>query len=353
MSYQAALRGLMKHWVQTGSLRRTIVQKYEEGRSLRQIAKKYNVCVETIRQVLLRCCPNIIRSWEKRKKDSKAYTTVLTLNEEKKAIRYYKQGGSLEKIKKLFGVSYNTIRKVVHHYVPDSVRPPVIPPRNIKRQKHDLTHQKASLIGHLIGDGSVFKDRKGRYIIYYSNSCLKLVKSVLKALSSIYGLKPKIRKQGNSVFFIKCVSKRAWQDLSKYTAYGSREWKVPIEILQNANVLGPPFLRALADDEGCVILHPRRNNDWNRLVCLASISDQGRKGIIHLLSLLRIDSYEIGILIYISGRENLIRFQHVVGFTPSVKVSKGYWKGLGKLEVLKILSRSYNDPLFPQKFIVF
>jgi transposase len=339
--------------MQADSLKKKIAQRYEKGESLAQIAKDYGVSAETIRHVLLRYHPEIIRNWEKRKKDPNAYTTVLTLNEEKKIVEYYKRGMGLNKIAKLFRISYNVARKVVHYYAKHLVRAPVGPLRkNIKRQRNWLTRQKASLIGHLIGDGSVFIDKKGRCIIYFSNTCFKLVKFVSRALESVYGIKLKIRKAENRIFYIKCVSKKAWQDLSKYTPYGSREWRVPIEIFQNSTVLGPPFLRSLADDEGSVILHPRRKNDWNRQICLASTSDQGRKDIIHLLSMLGINSYETGILVCITGRENLIRFQRVVGFTRYVKVSRGWWRGLGKLEVLRILNKSYDDSSFPRKFMM-
>ena len=345
--------GSMNCWTQANSLKKIIAQQYEKGESLAQIAKKYGVSAETIRHVLLRYRPEIIRNWEKRKRDPRAHTTVLTLNEEKKAVQYYKRGMGLNKIGKLFGVSYNVTRKVIRHYARDLMRRPGGPLRiTIKKQENELTCQKASLIGHLIADGSVFRDKKGRCVINYSNTSFKLVKSVSRTLNSVYGIKLKIKEKENRIFYVKCVSKRAWQDLLKYTPYGSREWKVPTEILQNPTVLGPPFARALADDEGCVILHPRRVNDWDRRVCLASISSQGRKGTIRLLSLLGINSYENGILVCITGRENLIRFQRMIGFTHYVKVSRGWWKGLGKFKVLRILNKSYDDPRFPLKFMI-
>ena len=322
-----------------------VLHAYASGKTCEEIAAEWKVGNETIRRLLLRHNPEIIRRRGFRKKDPRACTTLLTLEEEKKIVDHYCNGKSLDEIEKLVGVSDSTVCKIVHHFAPHLVRAPVLPPKPIKPQPPALTPEKAFLIGHLIGDGSVMRKS---HAIRYANTCLKLVSDVSKAFTSVYGLEGRI-SQREGIMYIDWCSKEAWKDLQSYTNYHCREWRAPTQILENPKVLGPPFLRALFDDDGCVALcSSRKHERWQRWVCLRSICTYGCEDIARLLSLLEIRSRKACKAVIISGKENLRRFQSVVSFTAGVKVRRGLWKGMNKAEVLELLLASYENPLLPR-----
>jgi intein/homing endonuclease len=228
--------------------------------------------------------------------------------------------------------------------VPTEIRPPIKAAVEIKPQPTRLTSKKASLIGHLIGDGSV---RGENNTIRYTNTCLKLVLKVAKAFSDVYGLQRRISER-NGIFQVDWCSKKALEDLCQYTSYRCKEWRIPKEIFENPRVLGPPFLRALFDDDGCVVLcSSSKHKSWQRRVCLRSTSNQGCEDVTRLLSLLGINSRVIKWAVIISGKGNVKRFQSRVGFTQGVKVQRGSWKGMDKAKVLELLLASYEDPSAP------
>jgi len=299
---------------------------------------------ETVRQLLLRHRPGIIRGRGPRKKDPHACTTLLTLEEEMKIVDYYRAGKSFDEIEKLVGVSDSTIGKIIHRLSPTLIRPPIRPTKPIKNQTRSLTPEKAFLIGHFIADGSVMKN----HAISYCNKNRGLVEKVAEVFEKVFGVpmrKPYLSKDG--VFVLTWYRKRAWEDLMKYAEYKSRNWAVPTEIIANPTILGPSFLRALADDDGCVVLYPRVNCGWYRWICLRTISSPGRASLIHLLSLLNIRAYETTNAVIISGRENIERFRQKIGFTTSVKVFRGGWKGFDKAKVLELLVQSYKQASEP------
>jgi transposase len=322
-----------------------VLRTYEGGKTCEEIAAEWEVSNETIRRLLLRHKPEIIRRRGFRKKDPLACTTLLTLEEEKKIVDYYCNGKSLDEIEKLIGVSDSTVCKIIRHFAPYLIRAPVLPPKPIKPQPLVLSPEKAFLIGHLIGDGSVMRKS---YAIRYTNTCLKLVLDVSKAFTSVYGLEGRIT-QRDGIINIDWCSKEAWKDLHSYTNYHCREWRVPTQIFEYPKVLGPPFLRALFDDDGCVALcSSRKHENWQRWVCLRSICTYGCEDIARLLSLFEIRSRKAYKAVIISGKENIKRFQSMVSFTTGVKVRRGLWKGIDKAEVLELLLASYENPLLPR-----
>lgn len=234
--------------------------------------------------------------------------------------------------------------KVLHHYAFDRIRPPITPTTKIKPQLAKLTPEKASLIGHFIGDGSVMKKS---YAIRYANTCPKLIEKVSKLFADVYGLHGHISQRGKTLY-VDWNSKEAWMDLKRYTNYECRKWRVPAEILENPELLGPPFLRALFDDDGCVALcSSPKHRAWQRWVCLRSINATGCEDVIRLLSSLGIYARRADRAVIVSGKKNIERFQLVVGFTEGVKICRGVWKGLDKADVLKLLLASYDDSSIP------
>lgn len=217
----------------------------------------------------------------------------------------YRAGKSFDEIEKLVGISDSTVSKIIHRLAPHLIRPPVRHTKPIKPQPPVLTPEKAFLIGHLIGDGSVMRKCYG---IRYSNTCPKLISEVSKVFTSTCGLEGRI-SQGDGALYINWNSKEAWKDLQLYTHYHCREWRVPTQIFENPKVLGPPFLRALFDDDGCVALcSSRKHKNWQRWICLRSINAYGCEDVIRLLSLLGISSRKVSGAIIIGGKENIRHF---------------------------------------------
>lgn len=336
----------LEKWAQKTVAEKEIIQRYISGQTLEGIAKEYSTSSEAVRRLLLRRCPKIIRSRGIKKKDSMARTAILSLKQEQEIVKLYDKGKSAREIGRALGVSNCTVLKVLHHYALERIRPPIRPAAKIKPQPPKLTPEKASLIGYLIGDGSVM--RSG-YAIRYTNTCLKLILEVSKAFTSTYGLEGHI-SQREGILCVDWNSKEAWRDLQRYTNYYCREWRVPAEIFENFKVLGPPFLRALFDDDGCVALRSsRKHKSWQRWVCLRSINTHGCEDIARLLSLLGIWSRRVSGAVIIARKENLKCFQSIVGFTDGVKVRRGLWKGLNKTEILELLLNSYNAPSIPRQ----
>jgi transposase len=314
------------------------VHAYTSGKTCEELAVHYKVSNETVRRLLLHHHPEIIRPRGPRKKDPSACTTFLTLGEEMRVVDYYRVGKSLDEIERLVGISDSTANKIIRHLAPQLLRSPIHPPKPIKPQPSVLTPEKAFLIGHLIADGSVMRN----HAISYCNKNRILVEKVAEVFEKVYGIPvPKMYLSKDGVFTMRWYRKKAWEDLMRYTEYGSRNWVVPNEIITNPAVLGPPFLRALADDDGCVVLYPRLHG-WYRWICLRTISQPGRLGLIHLLSSLAIGTYETVNAVIISGRKNIERFRQIIGFSQGVKILRGRWRGWDKAEILELLLQSYR-----------
>ena len=237
--------------------------------------------------------------------------------------------------------------KVLHAHASNKIR--LHPTLKIKQQPMELTPEKACLIGHFIGDGYI---SERDYAIVYANTCQKLVEKVSNAFTSVYGLRGHISLRKDKMLCVYWNSKEAWKDLRQYTDYYSKKWRIPTEIFENPKILGPPFLRALFDDEGCVILWwpPfAKRKGWLRRVYLKSFNNQGCEDVVRLLSLLGIHAHKVDKAVIISGRENIRRFRSVVGFTEGVKVGRGWWKGIDKTEVINLLLLSYDDHSIPHQ----
>lgn len=306
---------------------------------MQQVADLYGVSKGAIRRLLWRYCPEAVL--KRKKLDARAFTTFLTLDQEKEIVDDYKAGHALSDIENRRGVSRDTVTRIVRHYLADVIIPLGHPPQPIKPQPPHLTPRKASLIGHLVGDGSVCKRTK---TISYCNKNYMLVNVVAETIEEEFGIRTKISQHRN-LFYAVCHSKKAYEDLVKYTQYGSKNWMVPREVLFDPSSLGPPFLRALADDEGSVSFNLQPNGKWSRRTYISSLCPSGRSGLIQLLSLLGIRAREtINAVVINGGKENISRFARFIGFTPGVKILRGkWWRGHDKAEVLDLLLQSYKE----------
>lgn len=349
--WQISLKGVsyFEKWMQRAAAEDEMIQKYISGKTTEQIADEYSIDSETVRQILLRRCPEAIRGRGIKKRDSRSHTAILSLAQEEEIVKFYDEGKSARQIGRAFGISNCTVLKVLHYHASNRIRPPIHPAVKIKPQPTKLTPMKAFLIGHLIGDGSVMK--RG-YAIRYANTCQKLIEKVSKTFTDVYGLSCHISQRGE-MLHADWNSREAWKDLTQYTSYYCKRWRVPTEILENPETLGPAFLRALFDDDGCVALSSStKHKGWQRWICLRSINARGCEDIVRLLSSLGICARKINGAVIISGKENIRRFQPVIGFTNGVKVRKGLWRGICKAEVLNLLLLSYDNFLIPYPKLV-
>jgi Mor family transcriptional regulator len=329
----------LEEWNKQFEIREKIVQEYLLGQTMKGLANKYSMSFKSVWRLLLRRCPKVVYS--RRKKDPLACTTILTSKQEKEIVQLYRSGMGSERIGKQLRISGETVLKIIRHYIPSEIRSPGDSSTKIKPQPPELTPQKAFLIGHLIGDGYVPRTPHGK--IVYTNTCLKLVLKMLKVFDKVYGIKGHLSRRG-PVFYVKWTSKKAWEDLRKYTlSYHSKEWRIPKEIFDPV-ILGRPFLRALFDDEGSVTLCLTGRKRLAREISLASACKKGREDIIRLSSLLGIHARNNKAKVTIRGKINTKNFQSRICFSKGVKVRNGHWRGLDKREVLDLLIKSYNNP---------
>ena len=316
---------------------KAVIRAYKSRKTMKQIADSHGVSKEIIRRLMWRHCPEVVL--RRKKLDVRAITTFLTLEREREIVNDYKAGYNLSEIENRRRTSRDTVTKIVRHFIPNAVIPLGRPPRPIKSQPSHLTPKKAFLIGHLVGDGSICKRTK---TISYCNKNHILVNVVAETIEEVFGIRAKISQHRN-LFYAVCHSKRAYEDLIKYTQYGSRSWTVPNEILSNPLTLGRPFLRALADDEGSVSFHLQSSGKWLRRVSISSLCSSGRLGLLQLLSRLGIHARETINAVVINREENIARFARLIGFTSSVKILRGkWWRGHDKAEVLRLLLQSYK-----------
>lgn len=150
--------------------------------------------------------------------------------------------------------------------------------KNPKVGFEDLTKEKARIIGHLIGDGCVYKCRTD-YNMKYEVKDNDLLEQFEKDLIFVYGLKPTkgfnpSGKTSKLIPYVRLRSKLVFGDLKRYCEFGSANWFVPSQILFANQNIKIEFLRALFDDEGSVI--PERDS---AIIRLYSINLAGLKQI--------------------------------------------------------------------------
>jgi hypothetical protein len=142
--------------------------------------------------------------------------------------------------------------------------------KKLKRGFEKLTKKKASIIAHLIGDGAHYQT-KHDYVLKYEVRDDELLNQFEQDIIAVYGLKPSRHintsgKTGKPISFVRLRSKLAYEDLSRYATYFSKDWSVKSPMTDASLEIKREFLRALFDDEGSVI---------GREIRLYSINEKG------------------------------------------------------------------------------
>ncbi len=199
----------------------------------------------------------------------------------------------------------------------------------ITPQTSELTLAKVRLIARLKGDGSVFRSGRNKtiYWLKYEVSNYDDIRSFADDIKEVYGLEPKfcLHRSGKNpnkllpVVFVR--SKLAYQDITKYGPYNSREWIVPDVILNGSYINKVEFIKAFAEDEGTVTSNQVR---------IYSINFTGLKQISDMLVSFNIENRIIGgfgasrnvYAIVISKKKHLSTFAGLIGFRSDRKNNK-------------------------------
>lgn len=175
-----------------------------------------------------------------------------------------------------------------------------------------------SLIAHLIFDGEII-----RSVCAYNNRSQSLIDHVVDQMKMIYSYPP-ARHINAQTGVVRIAYYNA--ALARYLKEKSSELLAGIQTMDKE--LKREFVRAFFDDEGCIDYRPKRNTRRIR----------GYQKDVRILELIKrvlrdfdIDSFiQKPNEVVISGKENLIKFQRDVNFSPGVCIngnrSNSIWK---------------------------
>jgi intein-encoded DNA endonuclease-like protein len=196
----------------------------------------------------------------------------------------------------------------------------------IIKKQGKLTKAKARLIARLKGDGCIFVAAKTNYWIKLECRDEELKTQFASDIGYVYGLKTQRLMNtsgitGKPIEMVYVRSKAAYDDLMKYGPYYSKDWRVPKIIFESSRAIKKEFIRAFADDEGCVA--PYR-------VSIFSINFEGLMQLKRLIEEFDIDCRIRGrfgckknvFAVIISRKENIVKFRDKIGFSLERKQVK-------------------------------
>lgn len=192
------------------------------------------------------------------------------------------------------------------------------------------------LVAHLLFDGEIIRTR-----CTYNNRSKTLIERVRTLMCKWYGFEPRWYK--NPLTGVWRISYHNVA-LSAYINKKSKELlrgvkKMPLDLKRE-------FVRAFFDDEGCIDYRPEENRR----------SIRGYQKDIRILELMRttLADFDIGARVVkpnevvIVGKENLVRFEREINFSPGVYMngnrSNSRWKKhMEKRELLRRAIRSFKN----------
>ena len=196
------------------------------------------------------------------------------------------------------------------------------------------TSKTVLLTAHLIFDGEIY-----RGCIYNSRSAA-LIERVQDCMSAIYSFEPRFAK--NSLTGVLRVS---YHNVALGIYMADKARSLLIEVKNLPLNLKREFVRAFFDDEGCADFRPEENRR----------SVRGYQKNTNILHLIRDLLYEFKIQakvkrpneVQVVGKENLIRFEKEINFSPGVYIngnrSNSRWKRhLEKRVLLRMAIESYQ-----------
>jgi len=154
--------------------------------------------------------------------------------------------------------------------------------KKLKKGFEKLTKEKARIIAHLIGDGAHYITNH-EYVLKYEVKDEESLKQFNDDVIKVYGLKPSWEWNtsgitGHPIKFVRLRAKLAFEDLTRYATYFSKDWHIKSPILKSSKSIKREFLRAFCDDEGSIFLQHN-----NGIIRLYSINLEGLKQIQKML----------------------------------------------------------------------
>lgn len=179
----------------------------------------------------------------------------------------------------------------------------------------------ASIHAYLCADGYVIRNpitqKQKYYYIGLRNTNILLLRDFQHKFHKLFGIKPRITKDGRAVV----QNKRIYHELTENFSYYSREWNIPKGLSLKCI---KSWLRSFFDCEGWVFVKAAKNRHIGAdSVNLKGLSDI-RKRLMHMgikTKMKFIRKKEIYRLI-IYGKENIVKFRDNLGFLHPDKMAK-------------------------------
>jgi len=232
--------------------------------------------------------------------------------------------------------------------------------------KDEITKELAELIGILLSDGTVdfhkLPSGEIRERIRLSAVDESFAKRFQELCTIVFGKTPKIktrkRKAKHSIIFEigLTIPKGKEAILNKWGFFTIRiekekvcviKSKIPEEIVDGNEEVKRSFLKAFATAEGSVHLIIDRERKWwviNRYVQIRCCHPLICKQLMVMLESLGIHPHLADNRIKIKGRENLERFQKLIGFLDGCRVTKksNEWQGVEKNKLLDLCIKLFE-----------
>jgi len=212
-----------------------------------------------------------------------------------------------------------------------------------------LTLPKVRIISHCLFDGFVMRNlTKHSYVMGYSNKCHELIEQFINDMGVVYNLDPADEIETKSVFIIRYCCKAVVEDLIRYTSFEDGKEKIPLDIYNSPLNWKVEFLKCFWDDEGMVHFSESIDRKGYKHVSIFVEAFLKNKNILYQLKKLHVSigirTIICGNRIRISKKDDLIKFEKLINFSPGLKVSyrKSKWNGREKREVLRLAISSYK-----------
>ncbi len=192
--------------------------------------------------------------------------------------------------------------------------------KHVEENHQKFLIERARLIGFLMGDGCLNSPVKSskkiqHHDIRFYPDDFNMAKIFVEDFKKLYLKKPTIKELKN-YYAVTVSSKPAWQHLRSLGEFSSLQWEFPKTLFSKKEKI--EWLKAIFDCEGYV--YKKRSR-----ISFQSISKKGVESIKIILEELSISSkiyvyerknpkWKTNYLLFISGKENIIKFRDIIGF---------------------------------------
>ena len=201
----------------------------------------------------------------------------------------------------------------------------------------ELNETKVRIMSNLLFDGAVYISKAYHYSMMYVNSSDELVNQFIEDMKEIYN----VGHSGFEIFptykRVKYNSKIIYQDLKKYFqsySTSSEECIIPDEIVNGPESYKIIILRAFWENEGSVSYTGVLSADLKSFKVIQQLSRLHNEfGLKHNITRYKNNGWAYKLFLA-KNKENYQRFLNLELFSKA-KVTKGYFKGKKKIDVIK------------------